>query len=422
MNCNDNILEKLLQLQESLGNSSSSKLKREKLSAVKDDDEILQLIKYIYDPDMKFNVTSKRIREFKTKQLLMIGKMNIFKLLEDLSSRKITGHNALEHVHFFMKKTDKKYHPLIMNILDKDLKVGINIKLINKALDNLIPEFSVALGRVYEEKFIKNFDWLISQKLDGIRCICIITESDVKFYSRVGKELFIFDNIKREITSRVPCVLDGEMIDADGDFQQLMKGIHRKNHTIENPIFNVFDILTPEEFWARKSTRILSDRLNSFNLGSNRVKLLEQLTFSEEQLETMSTRATENGWEGLIVRKNVGYKGTRSNDILKVKKFFTEEYSVVSIEIGNMRTYNKEISNYHEIETLTAVHIDHKGFDVRVGSGFSMEERKRFHEDPDEIVGKVIAVRFFEETQDQNGNISLRFPTYKGIYGDHRTV
>lgn len=415
------ILDRLLKLQQELNSSSSSKLKQEVLKTIKDDSELVQLIKYIYDPDMKFNVTSIHVLKYKTKQMLMISKISIFTLLENLYNRKITGHNALEHVAFFMKKLSNEHKKLFLNVLDKDLKVGINIKLINRALSNLIPEFSVALGKVYEEKYIKNPDeWLISRKLDGIRCICIINPKEIRFFSRTGKELFVFDDIKKEIRDKSPRVLDGEMIDNDGDFQALMKGIHRKNHTIKNACYNVFDVMTPEEFWARKSHHKLSLRLESFNLESPHIKLLEQLPFSN--LESMLDRSKNEGWEGLIVRKNTLYKGTRSNDILKIKEFYTEEYEVERVEFGTMRTYNKEISNYHHIETLTAVHISHKGFDVRVGSGFSMEERKEFYEDSDKIIGKLISVRFFEETEDQNGNISLRFPTYKGIYGTSREV
>ena len=39
-----------------------------------------------------------------------------------------------------------------------------------------------------------------------------------------------------------------------------------------------------------------------------------------------------------------------------------------------------------------------------------------------EILNKVITVKYFEETQNQSGNYSLRFPTVKVIHGNKRTV
>lgn len=411
------VLERLLMLQTALGESSSSLNKCKVLSLVKDDTEILELLKMVYNPDIKFHVTSTHILKYSSKQTLLIPKLDIIKLLESLSTRTVTGHAALELVSFFMKKLSEPLKKLVLNILDKDLKVGVNQKIINKALDNLIPEFSVALGTPFDESFIKPEDtWLISRKLDGVRCICIAkSKTDIRFYSRTGKEFFTLDKIKEFIVTYYsePVVYDGEITVTVGgkeDFQKVMKGINRKNHTIDNVMYNIFDVLTLDEFWSKKSKRVLSERLSSAT-----IPVLKQFPYSE--LDNLMVKSKDNNWEGLIVRKDTVYKGSRSKDILKVKEFFTEEYTVDSIEIGNMRVYNKAIGNYEETETLTAVHITHSDCDVRVGSGFSMVERRQFCDNPEDIIGKLISVRYFSETTSARGNISLRFPTFKGVYG-----
>ena len=71
---------------------------------------------------------------------------------------------------------------------------------------------------------------------------------------------------------------------------------------------------------------------------------------------------------------------------------------------------------------LSCVYISHKDHLVRVGSGFTIEERQNFYKDKTRILGKVIQVQYFEETKNQDGGISLRFPTFKYLYGDARTV
>ena len=38
------------------------------------------------------------------------------------------------------------------------------------------------------------------------------------------------------------------------------------------------------------------------------------------------------------------------------------------------------------------------------------------------IVGKIITVQYFEETKNDKGGISLRFPTVKIVHGDKREV
>ena len=71
---------------------------------------------------------------------------------------------------------------------------------------------------------------------------------------------------------------------------------------------------------------------------------------------------------------------------------------------------------------LRNVKILHKGDPVDVGSGFSLEQRRRFYKNPNEILGKTITVNYFEETVNQHGKNSLRFPVIKTIYEGERDV
>ena len=69
---------------------------------------------------------------------------------------------------------------------------------------------------------------------------------------------------------------------------------------------------------------------------------------------------------------------------------------------------------------LSQVWIEHKGHKVKVGSGFTQEQRLQYTDGS--IVGKVITVQYFEETNNQEGGISLRFPTVKIIHGEKRDM
>jgi DNA ligase-1 len=69
---------------------------------------------------------------------------------------------------------------------------------------------------------------------------------------------------------------------------------------------------------------------------------------------------------------------------------------------------------------LSNIVIEHKGNTVDVGSGFNLAERRRYYKNPEEILGKVVTVQYFEETTDQNGKHSLRFPVLKVIHGAER--
>jgi len=68
------------------------------------------------------------------------------------------------------------------------------------------------------------------------------------------------------------------------------------------------------------------------------------------------------------------------------------------------------------------VTIIHKKHPVRVGSGFSIEQRQDFYKSPKKILGQIITVQYFSESKNQDGGLSLRFPTFKCLHGSARTI
>ena len=48
---------------------------------------------------------------------------------------------------------------------------------------------------------------------------------------------------------------------------------------------------------------------------------------------------------------------------------------------------------------------------------FTLEEREYLHDHPEEIKGSIVKVQYFEETNNMQGRISLRFPTVVYFYG-----
>ena len=419
--------------QSSSGNHKIAILKKYADNSDENDDrEFLQKIfYYTYNPYKKYGVTSKNCK----KNSDLLGHSNtygsIFTLLDDLANRVCTGHTAIANVNRFILE-NKQYEDIIYNIIDRDLKMGASTSSINKVIPELIPTFKVALANPYNVKRVdfQSGDWYGSRKLDGVRCICRKEMNTVTFFSRSGKEFLTLDNLANEI-SKIggDFILDGEicMVDKDGneDFQGIMKQIRKKNHQIENPKFFVFDYLTLEEFDNKVGTTPLTERLSNGydhlpeNINSDMLAFLpqEQLT-TEEQFTEMAKEAEEAGFEGIMVRKNIGYEGKRSHNLLKVKKFHDAEYTVLETVNGNIRW--TENGKQIERECLSSIIIEHKGCRVSVGSGFSKEQRETYYEYPQDIIGKTVTVQYFEETENQQGGSSLRFPVLKHIYTNGR--
>jgi DNA ligase-1 len=96
--------------------------------------------------------------------------------------------------------------------------------------------------------------------------------------------------------------------------------------------------------------------------------------------------------------------------MLKVKDMQDAEYMVLSTINGKV-----DDGKGNKVDGLSAIEIEHKKCKVLVGSGFTFDERQMYLKHPEKIKGKIITVQYFEETKNQEGGFSLRFPIFKGI-------
>ena len=412
--------------------TSSLNEKKVIIGTIKNDEFIKRALKYAYDPYKKYYVTSATCKKRSDLYELPVF-ADLFCVLDDLNGRYVTGHNAIGLVNGFIKEQDERFEDLIFSIIDRNLELRASASVINKVIPGLIPTFDVALANKFDPKRADwNDVWLASRKLDGVRCITIVDiQGNVKCYSRQGNEFETLD-VVREAVKQMGLrgvVFDGEicLMDKDGneDFPGIMKQIKRKNHTIDNPRYVMFDYLTLSEFDNKSSEMPLTGRLGRFAKVAEHIEssiylsVLQQVVVTDDDhFAKLSTEAEELGHEGLMVRKNVGYEGKRTQNLLKVKKFHDAEYQVIDLDFEDHRVIRegKEVV----MPMLAQAWIEHKGYKVAVGSGWNQEQRIRYQKNPSELIGKTITVQYFEETKNQQGGLSLRFPTVKHVFENGR--
>ena len=396
----------------------------DKVQIIKDSSPFIhKVLEYTYNPFKQFYVTSKTC--IKNSHLKQNHSFNLFEVLDKLMNREVTGHDAIKLVNGYDDES-------IYKVIDKDLGIRAGAKVINKAIPELIPTFSVALAQEYKEECNWEDNWYASRKLDGVRCLAITDENGkCTLYSRMGKEFTTLDKVKDTIESTgiINTVFDGEIClvgeDGNEDFQGVMKQLRRKDHQIENPAYMMFDMLNIKDFNNQKSEEILSDRLHTLRSFLDNNEKTQTLRYTEQAVITdgrhfdmWSQMAADGKWEGFMLRKDVGYEGKRSKNLVKVKKFFDAEYEVIDFDIDNHEVVRDGKSE--TIKMLAQVWIEHKGHRVKVGSGWSQEQRLQYMDGS--IIGKIITVQYFEETYNDKGGISLRFPTVKHVYGNERTM
>lgn len=380
-------------------------------------EDMKEILEWTYNPYKKYHVTARNIKKFMSNKADGVYVVNsIFELLSLLTNREVTGHDALSACSYFID-LNKKHEEIILKILNKDLECGTSIKTINSTFPGLIPLFEVPLASLYKPDKHSIFDgqWFLSRKLDGIRCLIFIEEDSIKCMTREGHEITTLEKIKEELLNRwdylYPIILDGELcIYRQGQeyFNEISSLWNRKNYTIENPMFYVFDIYSIEEFkqgYSDENYAVKIPILASIFKGYKYIRFLEQLHIKKE----VGLDIPE-GWEGLIVRKMEETIFKRSNNLLKIKEFKEEEFKIISLKESTMMIDGKKVP------VVGSFDIDYKGFTVNVGSGLSQEQRIDWLKNPNEVLNKTVTIRYTAESQDKQGNLSLRFPRFKNFY------
>jgi DNA ligase-1 len=441
------MLNKINEVIKELQSTNSATDKLNILSKYKNDISICNFFKYAYNPFVKFGVTSKNLQKNNKLSELEFFK-DIFELCDKLSNRVYTGNKAIAMVNGFINQNNL-YDELLYNFFDRNLKIGMNVKQINKALNNIIPVFDVALASIYEESKAEKYgldNYIIQTKINGVRLVTIITynsetkTAEAKSYSRTGKEFTTCKRIEDELLEYYNkskyfgqnVVFDGEacIVDKDGkdDWNAIVSEIKRKDYIMEHPKYIIFDFMSLDEFTGVTESRNYSFRRdtmfkNFFGLDAEKFKYL-QIIFAtpysfEKYCKLINTYVKTDKWEGLILRKDTAYKSGRSTDLLKVKLFKDAEYIVKGFDVTTKPMLKDE--KMVETKCVGALKIElENGAICGVGSGMSDAQRIEWLEDPSKIVGKMIQVKYKELTKNADGSWSLQFPVITHIFDEER--
>ena len=117
--------------------------------------------------------------------------------------------------------------------------------------------------------------------------------------------------------------------------------------------------------------------------------------------------ADSDGWEGLMLNKDTKWKNKRNNGILKVKSWKSADILCTGVIEGTGK--NKG--------TLGSIECDYKGFKLRV-PGFKDEMRDYYWNNPNEIIGKIVQIKYKGETKNKKGGLSVQFPEFQCIRTD----
>lgn len=411
--------------------NNSRKYKQEVLQKYKDDSVIHRYLKIAFDPYAVYGISTKKL--YKTVGGNSIrGVESIFELFTYLTQHN-TGTDQIvslcQEILNNVAVYDREAADLLEKLICKDLSIGVDAKSINSVIPGLIPTFDVQLAQKYFDKpeKLEGKYFALTTKIDGGRIIAIRETSGVSFYTRAGQKYEGLVDLEREMMETFPegTVLDGEItilenkgIPSKEAYKQAMK-ITRADGEKHGLKMLVFDAMYIDEWKAQKCEHDYIERralLNGFFRYTNKARtyfeLLPELYRGSDTSKVLEylDEAIANQEEGVMINIcDAPYEFGRTWSLMKVKKMSTVDLEVVGYEEGSGRLSG----------TLGAILVRYKdGNTVKVGSGFSDELRKQIWINPEDIIGKIVEVQYFEETTNADGGKSLRFPVFKDFRPD----
>lgn len=284
--------------------------------------------------------------------------------------------------------------------------------------------FNVMLAKAYKPAMVKDWSCItVEPKWDGIRVICLVdVVGMVQFYSRNGRELKMLSHLDGEAVKLAKrlhkmnrgyegaAMLDGEIVSASGDFDDISGAIHRKDATVEEARYRVFHAMPLKVFQVGEDRMPQQYRAKCLGeaLSYLKYELIGHVppvkVDDDKDVQRLYKKYRQRGFEGAMVKNmNEPWVGKRSSAWLKMKAEETADIKVIGFKEGSGKYKG----------TLGALICRYKKRKVRV-SGMTDAQRDMFWKSQQSMRKRVIEVSY----QNITNNGSLRHPRFKRLRPD----
>ena len=419
------------ELFELLASTGSSLAKRDILIENSDNEQFTKFINYLLNPFVVTGISEKKINKDTDKPPTQdFDTFN--QLMEYILANNTGSDEVIANIRQFLSCQDNDMRNFYASIITKSAKLGCDVKSVNKAFGKqFIPQWEVQQSYSIEKYKFKENEWFsLSLKLNGVRG----TFYDGKIFSRQGKEIsgleHIIADIEQLFSDADDWVFDGELVRnnidglSDNENFRIGTGLLGQDDADKSSMqFVIFDLLPKSEFKQGESELTYKERLPSLiqlkerisELNLNSIIIIDVLYTGTdfEMIDTLLDEMVSEDKEGLMLNRDSKYACKRHNGILKVKRFYTVDLMITDVEEGSGRNIGR----------LGAFVVDYKGNTLNVGSGFNDEQREDYWSRRDELLGRIIEVKYKEESSDKKtGQFSLQFPIFVTLREEGKDV
>lgn len=326
--------------------------------------------------------------------------------LELLSSRKVTGQDAIDMISNLLSYVRPENSELVKMILRKDPDCGVQDKTINSVFKGLVPTYNVMTCSAQDEKLINNLNWrrgvYVQLKADAARANIIIVNGGVTVRSRTGNVIEThgrFDFLSNVFPTE-NIVIDGELFARGDDGKILSRAIGNGiiNKAIKGTISEddaaklaliAWDIIPYDKFLIGKYETEYDERMrllwaatmraSVYTVASNSDKVAisiipSEVVYSYEDAMKIYMKYRGYGEEGAILKdRDAIWENKRSKRQVKLKATIISTMRIVDYIEGKDRIEGL-------MGALTCESEDGK-IRVNVGGGYSTKQRAQIAAD-----------------------------------------
>lgn len=400
------------------------------------------LLREAFDPNLLHHVVLKKKDIPSAGTSMLLDKQLEVLILFDVLHRELSPVKNRDRILELMEELTEESQLALFGVVNKRLQCGVSIKTLNKVSEDFIDVTPIALAKSYDPEKSSRYSnqFYCSKKLDGQRIFCLRDvngkwSKHARAGDYLGNEVTTLDHWDRELEHfykfRGINFIDGEAYKHGMTFEEIS--------SLVSSSVNVKDatILEYHVFFAGKTLDLKSSAKENSILGAKPDTLydtLKQYRYLEGVKQAVITNdesiiyeeiddAVAKGYEGAMLRSiDVWYDFKRSNNLLKAKKSelsgtveHTDAY-VEDIEYGEfpVREEGIESIEYLPVALWVVLPNDESTKQMKIGSGFSLDDRRRWASDESLIVSKTVEVEF----QGFGAQGRMRFPRYLRIRSD----
>ena len=420
-------LENVIRIFKQLQNTKGLNDKKTIIYKNKNDDLFKKCLVFLLDSNITTGISTKKWDKIEITSTWESDIDEFDKLLDYITKNNSGRDDDVIMCKAWCTNQSDEVQEFTKQIITKKFRLGCDKKVVNSVIPGLIPSWDVQQAfPMSDTNKPKKCEWFaLSQKLNGNNA----GYYKGKLISRQGKAFSGLDHIIEDI-QKIPdydnFFFNGELIRknidnlSDNDNFQLGTGIINSDDSDKSCIqFIIYEMIPVEEFEKGESKYKYKDRKQKYLIPLSETILEKELDSLKvvpfvyegtdiSVIEPLLNEANEKGWEGLMLNKNTVWKNKRNNGILKVKSFKHADILCTGVVEGDGKYKG----------TLGLIKCDYKGYELGVGSGFTDSQRNFFWNNPDEIVGKIVQIKYKGETQNKNGGISVQFPIFEIVRTD----